>query len=750
MTGFFRALLIICCTFAFSMANANNLKHIILAEGPIQVDLQQSMQWVKADHTTFSLAQLLLNQNAVFTGLSDNSIVEANEIYWLRFKVINPTNLTIPVALTLSSSSIQIDAAYRQENQTWRRISGVDHQKQLSSHTALILSVDPKSNQWMYFQIKPIQSSRLEPKLQDLNQYAKDSSLLQQILGAVIALMIFIAFLHIIAIRFHNHIRHYLTVFLALIGVCFGLSHSQLLQWPDWFLTFAKLSPWGMGCTLYLSSFTTEQYRKLLKSTRMVVTILVMLFLTLLLAHVNFLITLIFVLIPSGLVLLKIKKISINLSIANGILAASTLWQIMYILYPSATYAADSITIVYALTLCTLFSSLSMITPYFQRQTIRKQIQNQGVSSLFLENLSHELRTPMNGVLGMSELLTETPLSAKQRDYIETIHYSGFDMLRMINRMSDYAKVQSGRVLLNKSKVELSALAQKCLSKFQFSANQKGLELVLNIDKSLPKHLLADERRIETILDNLLDNAVRHTEFGEIELRVSLLEDNKVVFVVRDTGTGIDRLRLKNLLNQQDEDAVTDKPHGFGLALCKQLIETIDGNLYVESRPDIGSTFSFTLPLDSVESVEIEATPNHQALEGLSILIVDDNGTLRKVMQRYANSWGMQSESTFSGKEALALLRSQSNIGTPFDIIIIDQDMPIMDGFQLAKRIQEDKDIDPSLIKIMLTGMSISNNQKEVLQYGIDQVITKPVSVHELEQVLTKHVQLRHKRSKQA
>lgn len=717
-------------------------KSIILAKGPLQVEMINSMEWLEADHTSLSLAQLLLKQDTLFKTLTDEAVIEAHKTYWLRFKIINPIDENLPLALRLSSSSINIDGAYEYKNDQWQRISSVENQQQLSSNTALILNIEALSEQWLYFRVKPIQTSRLEPQLQDLSEYAKGFTVLQQLLGATVSLMVFISFLHMVAIRFHNHIRHYLTIYLAFIGFCFGLSHTQLYDWPQWFFDFVKLSPWLIACGLFLSSFSTPQYRLLLKSNRSAFTLLILLLTTLIISNLPYLIILMFALIPCVLAAIKIKQISINLSIANGILGLSILWQSTYILMPNLVFAPEGIWHVYAHAACVLFASLSMITPYFQRQIKRSHAKQAGIPVQFLDNMSHELRTPMNGVLGMSELLNETPLSTNQRDYVDTIIFSGQDMLRMINRISDFAKIQAGRIQFEKNTLSLSDLAQRCLSKFQFSANQKGVELVLNMDDDLPLQIANDERRLESILDNLLENAVRHTEYGEIELRIQFHTGNEtLLFAVRDTGNGVDKQVLKQLLD--GEAILFEKPaikHGFGLALCKRLIELLGGNMYIESRTGKGSTFSFSLPC----KVQHPSPDTHQdlthALQGLSILIVDDNSTLRKVVQRYANSWGMQSDHTYNGKEALALLRSQSNLGTPYDVILIDQDMPIMDGFQLAKRIQEDPDIHRDIIKIMLTGMSISSTQKEVLQFGIDQVITKPVSAQGLKQVLAKHV----------
>ena len=499
---FVRFILIVSCLLS-SLSHGRDITSMILADGPMEVQLQGTMQWLKADHTTLSLAQLLIKQDTHFKPLTDQAVIEANETYWIRFHVINPINENIPLALRLSSSSINIDGAYEKNNNQWQRIASISNQQQLSSNTALILNIEALSEQWLYFRIKPIQTSRLEPKLQDLSQYAKGFTVLQQILGALVSLMLFISFLHIIAIRFHNHIRHYLAIYLAFIGLCYGLSHTQLYEWSQWFFDFAKLSPWFIACGIFLSSFTTEQYRILLKSNRSAFTLLTLLLTTLIITNFPYIVILFSALVPIFIVATKIKHISINLTLANIILFASVFWQCCYILIPEMVYAPEGIWHVYALSLSVLFASLSMIIPYFERQIKRQQSKNIGVQGQFLESLSHELRTPMNGVLGMSELLNETPLSANQRDYVDTIIFSGHDMLRMVNRIGDFAKIQSGRIYFEKNNIQLTDLAQRCLTKFQFSANQKGIELVLNMDEDLPVNIASDERRLESILDNL-------------------------------------------------------------------------------------------------------------------------------------------------------------------------------------------------------------------------------------------------------
>ncbi len=287
---------------------------------------------------------------------------------------------------------------------------------------------------------------------------------------------------------------------------------------------------------------------------------------------------------------------------------------------------------------------------------------------------------------------------------------------------------------------------ENVLLRFQHTANQKGIELVLNLEADIPEYIVVDERRLHTLMDYLLEKALSHTEHGEVELRIKWDPKNQhqhLLFSVRDTGEGMRKEELKTLFRSMDQlDPLKNdvQLRGMGMTLCKQLVKLMGGDMYVESTPGLGSTLSFSMPYGL--TTQSAGNPGQlELLQGLSMLIVDDNSTLRKVIQRYAKSWGMHADATYSGKEALAMLRNQANLKTPYDIILIDQNMPIMDGFQLARRILEDNDINQTLLKIMLTGMAISSKHKDVVQADIHQVISKPVSARALQQVLAQRIQ---------
>ena len=737
-------------TFLISLGLSSNIiadQHsIILAEGKLNISLEKSLEWFQADYSQLSLGQLQANGQDQFQHIDSGAVIEKDQVYWIRFKIINPYTQSIPLALTLSPNKTIIESSYLWDENNWKRMPGNDPNYQLKGHTGITLDIPGQSSLWYYFRVNAPQTTKLDAKLQDISSYTEDINYIQRILGASQALTAFIILLHLLAIRFHNHIRHYLTIYMSFVVTMYVSSHSPSMQWPQWLQTVSNLMPWTLACGLALSSFSTDFYHSILRSNRTFFVVLSLLLITLILANNSYFIMLIAALIPGIFSAIKSRKLGLLLNSAAVLMLANICWQLAYYLWPNHVYAPSDLYEVYVSTFICLLASTSMIIPYFQRQLRKQRPANQTYHSEFLSNLSHELRTPLNGVLGMSELLGDTPLSNSQRDYLETIQMSGQDMVRMINRVSDYAKLNAGRIYINEIQFDLVELAEKNLTKFQHQAKQRQIELVLNLATDVPSRVSCDENRLHTILENLLENAMRQTEHGEIELRISLADTesySSLAFSIRDTGKGLSKDTLKQLMSKQ-MGPLTPNESGiqgadFGLTLCKRLIEAMGGTMYIESNQNIGTSISFNIPFEPV-TTQNQEKPQDNILSGLSILVVDDNSTLRKVIQRYAKSWGAKADTTFSGKEALALLRSQQNLGTPYDIVLIDQDMPIMDGFQLAKRIYEDPEINRDLIKVMLTGLGISNSHNSVRNSGIHQVITKPVSSRALKQVLSQHV----------
>ncbi len=738
-------LTLFCITLGYS-AQAKE-PPLVIPKGPFEVNLLGNAQWLEADHTSFSLGQLQVTQSHQFETLTQIPILKADHIYWFRFRILNPLDVPVPIALTLGQGPYYVQAAYNFQNDLWQRLPGYERPTRLNARRAIQILVPANSDQWIYLRLASDKTVALMPSLSNMGQYTQNILSLEQLLGAVMALMCFIALTHIVASQFHNHVRHVLVISMAIMGMLYILNYFPLSHWPAFLSNLNHLVPWGMGSCLALSSFNTLSYRLWLRSSRALIAMLIFIMITLFLFTMSVETVWIVSLIPIAFAIYRSTPHSLTLTVSAMLLFAFYSWQILYSFWPETVPHQSSFIELATPAVSVLIASMSMIITYFRRQKVlHKPSSTSNGNAEFLSKLTHELRTPMNGVLGMSELLSDTSLSTTQRDYLETIQLAGHDILLLVNRISDYSKLTTGRLQLEELNVELSELMDETLKKFQFNANQKRLELVLNVASDIPTRLKLDSQRLQTIVDNLLENALNNTEHGEVELRIGWDESapgKRLFFQVRDTGSGISKEDLRrvfsafDLFDPQKDQSVQGT--GLGLALSKRLVELMGGEIFADSTIGVGSNFSFSLPYYPAPRALDEEDESH-LLNGLSLLIVDDNSTLRKVIQKYAKSWGMQADSTYSGKEALAMLRTKANLGTPYDIILIDQDMPIMNGFQLAERMHEDQEINDGLLKIMLTGLGISSTHKEARKFGIHQVITKPVSSRALKHALAKHV----------
>lgn len=358
-----------------------------------------------------------------------------------------------------------------------------------------------------------------------------------------------------------------------------------------------------------------------------------------------------------------------------------------------------------------------------------------------LSQISHELRTPINGVIGMNELLTDTPLSHQQRDFTDTIALAGQDLLHVANEISDMARLHNNALELERQPIVPEQLFNRLLSHFQQEAARKQVELVLDISEHVPACITGDSNRLQTVLHNLLGRALAYTEHGEMTLHVSPYSSG--------SGSGIRlQIQLSSTIIKQEElksafqilqhhlpvpDSRSDKH--WNLLLTRQLLQRMQAHLDVESMTSQGASLTLYLPLPATGEPSAPPLPDG-SLVGRRLLIVDDNASLRSVLERQTRRWGMRPDSTYSGKEALAMLRNQITIGQPYDAIIIDHDMPVMNGMQLAERIEHDRDISIKPARLMLTGLNLAAMREEVLAAGIQQLLAKPADGERLRQAL--------------